>query len=155
MTLAVNLANLANFVDSSGQLSASAGLTGTVAVANGGTNATTAAEAQVNLGIQTSATGSNILATGTEAQRDATPQQGYIRFNTDSDSFEGYNGIIWGSIGGGATGGGGDSIFYLNGQLVTANYTIAAGNNAGTFGPVGIASGVTVTIADGSVWSIV
>lgn len=155
MTLAVNLANHANFIDSAGQLSASNGLTGTVEVANGGTAATNGADAQVNLGIQTSSTGSNILAVGTEAQRDALPDQGYIRFNTDSESFEGYNGTNWGSIGGGATGGGGDSIFYLNGQIITSNYSIATGYNAGTFGPVGISAGVTVTVADGSTWSIV
>ena len=56
---------------------------------------------------------------------------------------------------GGATGGGADQIFYENGQTVNTNYTITTGNNAGTFGPVSIASGVTVTVPSGSVWSIV
>lgn len=56
---------------------------------------------------------------------------------------------------GGATGGGADQIFYENGQTVNTNYTITTNNNAGTFGPVSIASGITVTVPTGSVWSIV
>jgi len=56
---------------------------------------------------------------------------------------------------GGATGGGADHIFYENGQTVNTDYTITTGNNAGTFGPVSVASGVTVTVPTGSTWSIV
>lgn len=52
-------------------------------------------------------------------------------------------------------GGGSDLIFYENGQTVTSNYTITTGQNAGTFGPITINSGVTVTIPSGSTWSIV
>lgn len=55
----------------------------------------------------------------------------------------------------GATGGGTDQIFFQNGQTVNTNYTITASNNAGTFGPVSVATGVTVTVPTGSVWSIV
>ena len=57
--------------------------------------------------------------------------------------------------GGGATGGGTDQIFYQNGQTVTTDYTITAGQNAGSFGPISINSGVTVTVPTGSTWSIV
>jgi len=56
---------------------------------------------------------------------------------------------------GGATGGGSDQIFYENGQTVNTSYTITTNNNAGTFGPVSVAGGVTVTVPTGSVWSIV
>jgi len=56
---------------------------------------------------------------------------------------------------GGATGGGADQIFYENGQIVNTNYTITTNNNAGTFGPVSIAGGVTVTVPTGSTWSVV
>jgi hypothetical protein len=55
----------------------------------------------------------------------------------------------------GASGGNGDSVFYINGITVNANYTIPTNYNAGTFGPISIASGVTVTVPSGSVWSIV
>lgn len=57
--------------------------------------------------------------------------------------------------GGGATGGGGDQVFFENDLVVNVNYTIGATKNAGTFGPISIASGVTVTIPSTSVWTIV
>ena len=57
--------------------------------------------------------------------------------------------------GGGATGAGDNQIFFENELTVTGSYTIPSGKNAGTFGPVTIDTGVTVTIPDGSVWSIV
>ena len=43
----------------------------------------------------------------------------------------------------------------VNSNTVSANYTIATGNNAVSAGPMTIASGVTVTVASGSVWAIV
>jgi len=101
-----------------------------------------------------SSTDSILIPVGTTAQR-PTGATGYLRFNSDTTSFEGYNGTAWGSIGGGATGGGTDAIFYLNGQTVTTNYSIPAGQNAGTFGPISVNSGATVTIPSGSTWSIV
>ena len=52
------------------------------------------------------------------------------------------------------TGGGADKIFFNNGQTVTVNYSIPSGSNSGTFGPVTIASGVTVTIPSGSYWTV-
>ena len=45
--------------------------------------------------------------------------------------------------------------FWENNTTITASYTITAGKNAGTFGPVTIADGVTVTVPDGSTWTIV
>jgi len=54
-----------------------------------------------------------------------------------------------------ASGGGTDNIFFLNGITVNTNYTIPTNYNAGTFGPVSIASGVTVTVPSGSVWTVV
>ena len=80
---------------------------------------------------------------------------GYLRFNSATNSFEGHNGTSWGSIGGGATGGGNDNIFYLNGQTVSASYSIPSGQNAGSFGPITIASGVTVEVPTSSVWTVV
>jgi hypothetical protein len=89
------------------------------------------------------------------ANRSGSPTSGMFRFNTDINRFEGYNGTSWGAVGGGATGSGGNEIFIENGQTVTADYTITAGRNAGTFGPVTINSGVTVTVPSGSTWSII
>jgi hypothetical protein len=61
----------------------------------------------------------------------------------------------WTSIGGGATGGGTDSIFNLNGQVITTSYTVPSGYNANTTGTVTINSGVVVTVSTGSRWVIV
>ena len=57
--------------------------------------------------------------------------------------------------GGGAAGTGNNQIFFQNDQTVTGSYTIPTGKNAGTFGPVSIDSGVTVTVPSGSVWTVV
>jgi len=46
-------------------------------------------------------------------------------------------------------------MFFENGQNVTADYTITTGKNAGTFGPIEIDTGITVTVPTGSVWTIV
>ena len=78
------------------------GVTGTLPIANGGTNAVTAAAAKVSLEVISAATGSEILPTGTTGQRDASPAAGYLRFNTTSTEFEGYNGTAWSSVGGSA-----------------------------------------------------
>lgn len=55
----------------------------------------------------------------------------------------------------GATGGSTDKVFYLNDQTVTADYTIPTGQNAVTAGPVTVDDGVTVTVSDGSTWTVV
>jgi hypothetical protein len=54
-----------------------------------------------------------------------------------------------------AKGGGLDEIFFENDQIVTTDYTITAGKNAMTAGPITIAANTNVTIPDGSVWTIV
>jgi hypothetical protein len=101
-----------------------------------------------------SATSALKLNVGTTAQRPVSPVDGDIRYNSDLSRYEGYSGTEWGQLGGGATGGGADQIFVLNGQTVTTDYTIPTGFNASSVGPISIDSGVTVTISDGSVWAI-
>jgi len=61
----------------------------------------------------------------------------------------------WTTAAAGATGGGTDMVFWVNNTAVTADYTIPANTNAGTFGPVTIGSNVTVTISNTSTWTIV
>jgi len=80
---------------------------------------------------------------------------GMIRFNTDYLLFEGYNGSTWTGLGGGATGGGANEIFFENGQEVSVDYTITSGKNAMSAGPISINGGVTVTVPTGSTWVIV
>lgn len=104
---------------------------------------------------KTADTGSAVIPASTQANRDVTPAAGYFRFNTSIGKFEGHNGTVWGSVGGGATGGGADEVFVETSQTVTSNYTITSGKNALTAGPISVNSGVTVTIPSGSVWTIV
>jgi len=94
---------------------------------------------------------------GTTAER-PTATLGQLRYNTTTNTFEGYQGATaaWGEIGGaGATGGGTDKIFWENGQTVTTDYTITDEQNAMSAGPIAIDNGVTVTIGDGETWTIV
>jgi hypothetical protein len=99
-------------------------------------------------------TGAAILNVGTTGERPAAPEEGMVRYNSTTTKFEGYNGA-WGALGGGATGGGTDSVFFENAQVVANSYTIPSTVNAGTFGPISINDGVTVTVTDPSVWTIV
>lgn len=101
-----------------------------------------------------SGTGAIKLNVGTTAQRPESPATGEVRYNSTTSQYEGYSNGEWGLLGGGATGGGGDRIFNLNGQTVTTNYTIPTGSNASTVSPLSIASGVTVTVPSGSNWVI-
>ena len=57
--------------------------------------------------------------------------------------------------GGGAVGTGTDKVFYENDQTVTDDYTISAGKNAMSAGPVAIAANKSVIIPSGSEWTIV
>ena len=126
-----------------------------VQVSEGGTGATTAAAALVNLGERTGATGSLLLPAGTTEERDVSPAAGYLRWNSSDGTAEVYSGTAWGSVGGGATGGGGDAVFVENDQVVTADYTIPTGKNAMSTGPVTISGGVTVTVSSGSRYVII
>jgi len=63
--------------------------------------------------------------------------------------------LSWAAAGGGAVGGGSDNIFWENDQTITQNYTITNGKNAGSFGPITIQSGVTVTVGAGETWTVV
>jgi len=144
--------------DATGNLIAGGGMTagGNVSTVSGGIFGG-------NLGIGTTAlppyamsifkTDAALLPVGSTAQRPAAAT-GLLRFNSSLGYFEGYNGTQWGGLGG-ATGGGTDQTFWTNGNTITANYTVPSGYNSGTFGPITINPGVTVTVSSGSYWSIV
>lgn len=103
----------------------------------------TAATARTNLGLGSAAT----LTAGTSAnnlvQLDGTAKLPAV----DGSQLTG--------ISAGATGGSSDKIFWNNGQTITANYTVPASTNAGTFGPVTINSSITVEISSGSNWIVI
>ena len=68
---------------------------------------------------------------------------------------DGSGNLSWGAAGAGAVGGGSNEIFWENDQTITQNYTVTNGKNAGSFGPITIQSGVTVTVGSGETWTVV
>jgi hypothetical protein len=100
---------------------------------------------------KTSDTGSAVVPAGDESERDGSPAAGYLRFNTDASSFEGYNGSEWGSIGGGAT----SDAIYENSATIAEDITIVTGRNGMSTGPITINSGVTVTVESGARYVVI
>jgi hypothetical protein len=98
-------------------------------------------------------TGAIKVPVGTTAQR-PTAATGKIRYNSSLGSYEGYDGASWSSLGGGATGAGGDTVFNLNTVTVTTSYSLPAGKNAMSVGAITINSGVTVTVPSGARWVV-
>jgi len=97
-------------------------------------------------------TGAITLPTGTTSQEPGTPTAGMIRFNSDNQSFEGYNGTTWGNIGGAnnktATG------LWQNAQTITTSQVIDTGYNASSVGPITINAGISVTVPTSSTWLV-
>jgi hypothetical protein len=73
-----------------------------------------------------------------------SPVAGYALVSNGSGT------LSWGVAGGASQG-----IFWENDQTITSNYTITNGKNAGSFGPITIQSGVTVTVGSGETWTVV
>ena len=124
---------------------------------SGGTGIGTATPA-ASAALDVTSTTKGFLAprmTTTQRNAIASPAAGLLIYNSTLNSYQVYNGTSWTSVGGGATGGGSDQIFWENGQTVTTNYTITDGRNAMSAGPITIANGVSVTIGAGEVWTIV
>ena len=127
---------------------------------NTGAFTTLSATGTVTFSGQVNFTGTGAAKTnvGTTPQRPATPVAGMFRYNTTLGTFEGY-GSSWGPLGGGASGAGGNAVFYENGQTVTVSYSITSGKNAMSTGPITIAgsfsgigsiSGTILTITSAS-----
>ena len=101
---------------------------------------------------KSSSTGEANIPAGTTAQR-GSGAAGQFRYNSTTASFEGY-GSAWGSIGGGATGAGGDAVFVENELIVTTDYELSTNKSAMSVGPVTVNSGVSVTIPSGHTWVV-
>jgi hypothetical protein len=81
---------------------------------------------------------------GTTAERPVSAEQGFIRYNSDTDEFEGYGtGSTWGSLGGG--GGGGSAT--TAGNIIANSINLGVSNMfSGSFTPsnnISVASNVT------------
>jgi hypothetical protein len=103
-----------------------------------------AAEAATKVA-KTSDTGAAVIPSGTTAQRDGSPVDGYFRYNSELDSFEGYVDGAWGGVGGAQAGG----VIYENGTTINTSYTLGTGKNGFSVGAITVASGATLTIPSG------
>jgi len=64
-------------------------------------------------------------------------------------------GLTWAEAAAGATGGGTDKVFWENSTTITTSYTITNNMNAGTFGPITVNNGVTITVGSGETWTVI
>jgi hypothetical protein len=134
-------------------------------VFNDGTNVVEAGTGAVNLSVGTLAvtgtstfagdstytgTGQVKLPAGSNAQRSGSPVNGMIRYNADLNSFEGYADGAWGGIGGAQAGG----AINTNKDIAGVDYTISAGENGLSVGPITVADGITITVTAGQRWVI-
>lgn len=134
----------------SGDISGNAAnVTGTVAIANGGTGQTTATAAFDALA-PTTTKGDLIVSDGSDNVRLAVGTNDYI-LTADSTTA---TGVKWA-----ASAGGGSNIttkvMWENALTISTNYTITTGNSAMSAGPITISSGTSVTVPSGSRWVIV
>jgi hypothetical protein len=79
---------------------ASININGTVGATTASTGAFTTLTASADSSF--TSTGALTISKGTVAERPGSPTAGMLRFNDDSDEFEGYNGTVWASVGGAA-----------------------------------------------------
>ncbi len=123
-----------------------------LAVADGGTGSSTASGARTNLSAvgYTTTTGSAIIPSGTTAERDGSPANGYFRYNTSVNSFEGYVNGAWGGVGGAQAGG----VIFENSLTISSNYTLTSNKNGFSVGPITINNGVSVTVPNGQRWVV-
>lgn len=82
---------------------------------------------------------------------------GEVKILEDDIQIEGYSVLTTEDLEdfGGASGGPGNPFVYQHDNTITSSFTLTQGKNGISAGPLSIADGVTVTVPDGSTWSIV
>lgn len=117
---------------------------------------------RVNSSVQkTSNVGSAILPSGTSDQRDATPVDGMIRYNTTNMIFEGFFNGQWQPLGGGGSSGGGQmfgnatikTISY-NAQTIEENIVVTEGLNGYSVGDVTLLDSYSITVENNAIYKI-
>ena len=126
-----------------------ANVTGTVAIANGGTGQTSQTAAFDALA-PTTTKGDLIVSNGTDNVRLGVGTDAYV-LTADSASAAG---VKWAAASGGSSNITAQGM-WENALTISSNYTITSGNSAMSAGPITVASGVTVTVPSGSRWVVV
>jgi hypothetical protein len=105
---------------------------------------------------QTSNVGAAAIPQGSTAERPSSPIFAYLRGNWQTSELEFWNGTRWAPVGSSQMYGNAEvkAIFY-NSQSIAENINVLAGQNGLSAGPVQVEDGFTVTVANGSVWSVV
>jgi hypothetical protein len=124
-------------------------VTGTVAIANGGTGQTTQTAAFDALA-PTTTKGDLIVDNGTNNVRLAVGVDTYV-LTADSAVAAG---VKWAAFAGGSSNITAQGM-WENNTTISSNYSITSGNNAMSAGPITVASGVVVTVPSGSRWTVV
>lgn len=107
--------------------------------------------------IRITGAGGVVIPSGNTGSRPTANLAGTIRFNTDLGTFENWDTVLtrWRPMYGATGGTDGNRMFFENQSNVTSDYTITTGFNAGTFGPITLNAGISVTIPSNSVWTVV
>jgi hypothetical protein len=104
----------------------------------------------------------------------STPVDGTLWIDSETGDFNAYFSNGWATLNSGGSGAGGVSSldpytgnikatgsitanvpFFLGNTTITANFTVPTGFNAMTPGPVTVANDITITVPDGSTWTVV
>jgi len=118
------------------ELNTLGGLTANTAELNYTDGVTSNLQTQLDAKVdETSATGSAVIPSGNTALRDGSPNAGYLRFNSETVSFEGYDGTSWGDIGGGG-GGTGTGLASQTANTSSTTQTSIATYDATTIGSI-------------------
>jgi hypothetical protein len=157
MTKALNLANFANNVDTTGNVDPNA-LASAVPLTKGGTGATSASAARTSLGLGSLSTLSAVTDTelnttgvtaGTYGSTSAIP----VVTVTNKGRVTSLSTV---AVAGGQYLGTADTkAIAYNAQTISENITIGATQNGLSAGPITVATGFTVTISTGGNWVIV
>ena len=110
-------------------------------------------EAKLSTGAVTQAKVADQAINEAKLQISNAPTNGYVLTAQSGNT----GGMTWELAAAGATGGNNNAngVFWENENTVTHDYTIQNNHNAGSFGPITINNGVTVTVGSGEVWTIV